>query len=104
MSRVSEAIRMYWGERCGTYDPECPVCLAWAEFDARQATRKEVDKARARVWRAINRCERAAVNRSWAGAAATEDRPAIMAERKAAREALHVALEEFQRECSNERA
>jgi len=34
MSKIKEAIREYWGERCPDFDPTCPTCQAWAEFDA----------------------------------------------------------------------
>lgn len=34
MSRLEEAIKDYWGERCDEYEPECPTCKAWHEYDA----------------------------------------------------------------------
>lgn len=30
---LEEAIREYWGERCPDFEPGCPCCRAWAEFD-----------------------------------------------------------------------
>ena len=33
MHRVKEALIDYWGERCPTYDRDCPKCQAWAEYD-----------------------------------------------------------------------
>ena len=33
MTKVEEAITDYWGERCPDYEPECPTCQAWAEYD-----------------------------------------------------------------------
>lgn len=37
LTKVEEAILNYWGERCPTFDPECPVCDAWLEFDMNAA-------------------------------------------------------------------
>lgn len=30
---IEEAIREHWGERCPDFDPGCPCCRAWADFD-----------------------------------------------------------------------
>lgn len=30
---VAEAITFYWGERCQGYEPKCPTCAAWAQYD-----------------------------------------------------------------------
>ena len=30
---VSEAITEYWGERCPDFNPNCPTCKAWAEYE-----------------------------------------------------------------------
>ena len=32
-------MRVYWGEKCSTNDPECPVCAAWAEWELAQAAK-----------------------------------------------------------------
>ena len=31
---VARAITEYWGERCRDYEPNCPCCQAWAQYDA----------------------------------------------------------------------
>ena len=33
-SLLEEAIREYFGERCPDFEPGCPCCRAWAEFDS----------------------------------------------------------------------
>ena len=33
MSKVKEAVTVYWGDRCPDHDPECPTCQAWDEYD-----------------------------------------------------------------------
>ena len=33
-AKLEEAVRYYWGERCPTFNAECPVCQAWAELDS----------------------------------------------------------------------
>lgn len=33
-ARIEEAIIHCWGKRCPDFDPECPTCEAWAQFDA----------------------------------------------------------------------
>lgn len=37
VTKVEEAILGYWGERCPTFESECPVCQAWVEFDIKTA-------------------------------------------------------------------
>lgn len=32
-SLVEEAIQEHWGERCPDFEPGCPCCRAWAEYD-----------------------------------------------------------------------
>lgn len=32
-SLVAEAVAEHWGERCPDFEPGCPCCRAWAEFD-----------------------------------------------------------------------
>ncbi|MCG3772521.1 MAG: hypothetical protein JW384_03735 [Nitrosomonadaceae bacterium] len=37
MNKIEEAMKGYWGERCpGSYEPECPCCKAWDEYDVMQ--------------------------------------------------------------------
>jgi len=31
---IEEALVEHWGSRCAEPEPGCPVCDAWAEFDA----------------------------------------------------------------------
>lgn len=38
---VAEAITEYWGERCSVYEPNCPCCEAWAQYDAMTSTSAE---------------------------------------------------------------
>ena len=33
MTPVEAAVWHVWGERCIGFEPECPTCKAWAEFD-----------------------------------------------------------------------
>lgn len=33
MNKIEEVMAEYWGERCPDYEPECPTCQAWAEYD-----------------------------------------------------------------------
>ncbi len=33
MSKIEEALIEYLGERCTDFEPECPVCQGWLEFD-----------------------------------------------------------------------
>ena len=35
MSLIKEAITEYFGPRCPDHEPECIVCQAWAEYDAK---------------------------------------------------------------------
>ena len=37
LTKVEEAIIGYWGERCSTFESECPVCQAWVEFEIKTA-------------------------------------------------------------------
>ena len=30
---IEEAIIEWWGERCDTYDADCPCCRAWEQLD-----------------------------------------------------------------------
>lgn len=30
---IVRAINLYWGERCDEYDPDCPTCEAWRQYD-----------------------------------------------------------------------
>jgi hypothetical protein len=30
---VHEAVSFYWGERCSDFEPLCPVCRAWKQYD-----------------------------------------------------------------------
>jgi hypothetical protein len=30
---LAEAVEFYWGERCPDYEPLCPVCAAWKQYD-----------------------------------------------------------------------
>lgn len=32
---IEEAITNWWGVRCDEFEPNCPCCKAWAEFDRR---------------------------------------------------------------------
>lgn len=32
-SKIEEAMKSYWGERCPDHEPECVVCKAWDEYD-----------------------------------------------------------------------
>lgn len=38
---IAEAITEHWGERCDTFDAECPTCLAWKQYDLRASLRTE---------------------------------------------------------------
>ena len=33
MNKIEEAMEAQWGERCPDYEPECPCCEAWKEYD-----------------------------------------------------------------------
>ena len=33
-AQIEEAIVEHWGARCPDSEPGCPICDAWAEFDA----------------------------------------------------------------------
>ena len=30
---ITEAITAHWGERCPDFEPDCPCCKAWAQYD-----------------------------------------------------------------------
>jgi hypothetical protein len=49
--KIKEAITEHWGERCADHEPGCPICDAWAEFDAllaeRDALQAKVEAAHA---------------------------------------------------------
>ena len=38
LTKIEEAMEGYWGKRCprGSYEPECPCCKAWDEYDVMQ--------------------------------------------------------------------
>jgi len=33
MSKIEEAIKFYWGERCADTEKDCVICQAWAQYD-----------------------------------------------------------------------
>ena len=33
MSKIEEAMEVYWGKRCADYEQDCPACKAWEEYD-----------------------------------------------------------------------
>ena len=41
MSHVEAAVWNVWGDRCPDFEPECPCCRAWAEFDQNAKLRAE---------------------------------------------------------------
>ena len=44
---IADAIREYWGERCPDFEPGCPCCRAWIEYD--EITRLRADNERLRA-------------------------------------------------------
>ena len=34
VDRIEEALTEHWGEKCPDYEPGCPTCDAWHQFDA----------------------------------------------------------------------
>lgn len=30
---IAEAVEFYWGERCPDFEPNCPICAAWKQYD-----------------------------------------------------------------------
>jgi len=32
-TKLEEAMKDYWGERCSDHEAECPTCQAWGEYD-----------------------------------------------------------------------
>lgn len=30
---IEQAITEYWGERCPDYEPSCPCCITWEQYD-----------------------------------------------------------------------
>lgn len=41
---IEQAIIAHWGTRCKEYEPGCPICDAWAEYDAMKALSGEAVK------------------------------------------------------------
>lgn len=42
---VYAAITHVWGERCPDFEPNCPCCRAWAEFDKTERLRAALERA-----------------------------------------------------------
>ena len=42
---LEEAISEYFGERCPDFEPGCPCCRAWAEFDETERLRTALLRA-----------------------------------------------------------
>lgn len=45
-SPVARAIEAIWGTRCEDFEPGCPCCQAWAEYDQIIRLRSELEHAR----------------------------------------------------------
>lgn len=43
---IRQALVDFWGERCDTFDDDCPTCQAWAAFDQLSAAEQSLSEAR----------------------------------------------------------
>ena len=51
---IEEAIREHWGERCPDFEPGCPCCRAWAEFDKTEHLRSSLNDAQSVLYEMAN--------------------------------------------------